>query len=138
MSLINFSPCDMWRHEELPIFIRGSALNEAVDHVNEDQTSLIKLRLSRVVERHVDASDSPRRLMAIAQRKPTNHKIVAHDSRATVVNDQRVIMAIDGPFIGSNGPSFSWELLFKNRCSSLVFLTFDQFVKQLSEFEERY
>ena len=79
MSLINVSPYDMWRHEELLIFIQSSALNEDVDRVNDDQTALIKSRSWRVVERHVDASDSPRRLTAIGRRKTTNREIVAHD-----------------------------------------------------------
>ena len=60
MRLINVSPYDTWRHEELPIFIRSNALNEAVDCVNKDQTALIKARLWHVIGRHVDASDSPR------------------------------------------------------------------------------
>ena len=137
MRLINVSPYDTWRHEELLIFIRSSALNEAVDRVDEDQTALIKSRSWCIVERHVDASDSPRRLMAIGRQKPTDHEIMTHDRRAIMAHDQRVIMTIDGPFIGSNGSRFSWELLFKNRCSSLVFSTFDRFVKQLSKFEGR-
>ena len=81
MSLINVLPYDTWRHEELPIFIRSSALNEAVDRVNEDQMALISSRSWRVVERHVDASDSPRRLIAIGRRKPHDREIVAHDRR---------------------------------------------------------
>ena len=41
VSLMNVLPYDTWRHEELPIFIRSSAQNEAVDGVNEDQMALI-------------------------------------------------------------------------------------------------
>ena len=135
MSLINVSPYDMWRHEKLPIFIRSSAQNEAVDRVNEDRTALIKLRSWHVVLSHVDALDSPRRLTAIGRRKPTDREIMAHDHHAIMAHDQRVIVAINGPSTGSNGPRFLQEILFKNRCSSLVFLTFDRFVKQLREFE---
>ena len=96
------------------IFIRGSALNKTVDRVNEDHTALIQSRSRRVLERRMDASESPRRLTAIRRRKPTDRDIMAHDHRAIVARDQRVTVAIDGPFTGSNGPRFSRELLFKN------------------------
>ena len=85
----------------------------------------------------MDASDSPRRLMAIERWKITDREIVAHDGRAIVAHDQRVIVAIDGPFTGSNNSHFSREFLFKNRCSSCSFLTFDRFVQHLSKFEGR-
>ena len=50
----------------------------------------------------MDTLDSPRRLMAIGRRKPTNRVIVAHDRHAIVAHDHRVIVAhnrraIDGP-----------------------------------------
>ena len=40
-------------------------------------------------------------------------------------------------FTESDGPRFSLTFSYKNRCSSLCILTFDRFVKQLTEFEGR-
>ena len=68
MSLINVSPYDTWHHEELPIFIRSSALNEAVDRVNKDRTVLIKARSWHVVRRHVDHRTHLDKMMEIGRR----------------------------------------------------------------------
>ena len=50
----------------------------------------------------MDASDSPRRLMAIGRRKPTDREIIAHDRHVIVAHDHCTIVAndhrvIDGP-----------------------------------------
>ena len=63
--------------------------------------------------------------------------IVAHDHLALMAHDHHAIMSINQPFTGSNYPHFSREFLLKNWCYSLLFLTFDQFVRQLSKFEGR-
>ena len=43
----------------------------------------------------MDASDSPRRLMAIEQWKPTDCEIVAHDCHAMVAHDCHTMVAHD-------------------------------------------
>ena len=42
------------------------------------------------------------------------------------------------PSLDRTAGTFRREFPFKNWCSSLLFLTFDRFVKQLSKFEGRY
>ena len=55
---MNSLPCDTWRPEKLPNFIKSKALKEEDDH---DQTAMIKPNRILLEEDNWTHQDSPRR-----------------------------------------------------------------------------
>ena len=63
------------------------------------------------------------------------HEIVVHDRRAIMAHDHGVILAMNRPSPNQTTMIFRRNFFFKYRCYSLWTLTFDRFLKQLSEFK---
>ena len=113
------------------IIIKARALFPAIDHVSEFRQP----RLNQTIMRswgntwtHLNAT------MAIERRKPNSREIVAHDLYTIVAYNHCAIVAINrlSPYQMARVSRGNSSL--KTDVFSLLLLTFDQIVKQLSDF----
>ena len=156
---------EMWRHREGPIFIRRVKQVEDVGSCPLFMGNVDALRASglhRTGETSGDRMTENQWLQdrgwRLRDRGSPNHSDTwTHlDADIEIGRREKVRWWDRGPRLscdrgprsscdqgqeltltGSNDPDFSWEFLFKNWCSSLLFSTFDRFAKELCKFEGR-